>query len=113
MALALPVFNGGSSSSLARDLGALLRGEVRFDDHNRLLYSTDASIYQVSPIGVVMPADTDDVARLLRFCDERRVPILPRGGGTSLAGQCTNDAVVCDLSANFRQPISIDVAQRI
>src|SRR3954470_5789843 len=91
------------SSSIQTDLRRLLRGEVRFDNHNRLLYATDASIYQVNPIGVVMPADAGDVSRLLRYCHERRVPLLPRGGGTSLAGQCTNDAVVCDLSVNFRQ----------
>jgi FAD/FMN-containing dehydrogenase/Fe-S oxidoreductase len=116
---ALPVLNGGpsrpphASRELERELRSLLRGEVRFDDHNRLLYSTDASIYQVSPIGVVMPTDAEDVGRLLRFCNDRRVPILPRGGGTSLAGQCTNEAVVCDLSVNFRQPIGVDIERRV
>jgi FAD/FMN-containing dehydrogenase/Fe-S oxidoreductase len=100
-------------SSLENELRALVRGEVRFTDQDRMLYSTDASIYQVSPIGVVVPADAQDVSQLLRFCNERKIPILPRGGGTSLAGQCVNRAVVCDLSAHFRSPLKLDSAKQI
>jgi len=100
------------TDAIASDLRALVRGEVRFDEHNRLLYATDASIYQVQPIGVIIPADADDVAAAIKYCNERRVPVLPRGGGTSLAGQCTNRAVVIDLSALCRRVLSIDVQNR-
>lgn len=82
----------------AEALRALLDGEVRFDLHNRMLYATDASIYQVEPIGVVIPAHDADLDKLIAYCAERRLPLLPRGGGTSLAGQCVNHAVVVDLS---------------
>jgi FAD/FMN-containing dehydrogenase/Fe-S oxidoreductase len=100
------------SDEIARDLSALLRGQVRFCHHDRMLYSTDASIYQVKPIGVIVPADADDVAATLRYCAERHIAVLPRGGGTSLAGQCTNEAVVIDLSALCRRVLSVDSEAR-
>ncbi len=84
----------------ARDLANAIEGEVRFGLHDRMLYSTDASLYQVEPLGVVVPRNVEDAAKAVAFCAERGLPILPRGGGTSLAGQCTNRAVVIDFSAN-------------
>ena len=65
-----------------------------------MLYATDASLYQVEPLGVLVPADADDVATAVEICSEFGVPMLPRGGGTSLAGQCTARAVVIDASAS-------------
>lgn len=97
---------------LAQRLGEVVRGEVRFGLHDRMLYSTDASVYQVLPIGVVTPLDIADVEALLKYCGENRVPILPRGGGTSLAGQCTNHAVVIDLSPHHRKMDELDPAGR-
>src|SRR4051794_27444643 len=97
----LPVLPSSSSrngSPLAAELARLIKGEVRFDHHSKFLYATDASLYQVEPIGVVLPADADDVMATLNYCTEHRIGVLPRGGGTSLAGQCTNHAVVVDLS---------------
>ncbi|CAN5713180.1 FAD-binding and (Fe-S)-binding domain-containing protein [soil metagenome] len=98
---------------LATDLAKLISGPVKFRDHDRRLYSTDASIFQVEPIGVVVPANVDEAAAVLKYCADRRVPVLPRGGGTSLAGQCTSRAVVIDLSALCRRMLSIDSANRI
>jgi FAD/FMN-containing dehydrogenase/Fe-S oxidoreductase len=98
--------------AIARDLQSLITGEVLFDDHHRLLYSTDASLYQVKPIGVVLPADSDDVAKILGYCAVARIAVLPRGGGTSLAGQCTNRAVVIDFSRMCRRVLSIDATAR-
>ncbi|HNB59048.1 MAG TPA: FAD-linked oxidase C-terminal domain-containing protein [Phycisphaerales bacterium] len=95
------------------DLVELLRGtgsQVRFSRHDRLLYSTDASLYQQEPLGVVVPASVDDAARVLGWCVKHRAPLLPRGGGTSLAGQCTNRAIVLDLSPHCR---SIGPVQRV
>src|SRR5687768_16568672 len=98
--------------ALAADLSKLITGQVRFRDHDRRLYATDASIFQAEPIGVVLPATIDEAAAVLKYCGEHRIPVLPRGGGTSLAGQCTSRAVVIDLSALCRRVLSIDVANR-
>ena len=97
---------------LARALATHIRGQVRFDQHDRMLYATDASLYQVEPIGVVVPADTDDARAVVDFCARHSVPLLPRGGGTSLAGQCTNHAVVMDLSVNCRSILELDASAR-
>ncbi|HEV2294616.1 MAG TPA: FAD-linked oxidase C-terminal domain-containing protein [Tepidisphaeraceae bacterium] len=116
----LPVLSHDGPSSAEQNLAALeaelrhiVRGQVRFDEHDRVLYSTDASPYQVMPLGVVVPADIADVARVLERCAARRIPVLPRGGGTSLAGQCTNRAVVIDVSALCRRVLSVDVEGRL
>jgi FAD/FMN-containing dehydrogenase/Fe-S oxidoreductase len=85
---------------------------VRFGRHDRLLYATDASLYQVEPIGVVVPASIDDAVRVVRFCAGRDVALLPRGGGTSLAGQCVNRAVVMDFTPMCRGLRGVDVAGR-
>lgn len=83
---------------LVSDLDARVSGDVRFDEYSRQLYATDASAYEVLPIGVVFPRSTADVAAVMSYCAERETPVLPRGGGTSLAGQAVNEAVVLDLS---------------
>ena len=97
-------------SAQARQLAARLRGSVRFGRHDRMLYATDASIYQVEPLGVVVPADLDDAVSAVRACRDLGLPILPRGGGTSLAGQCVNRAVVLDVSAGLRGLSGVDAA---
>ncbi len=79
-------------------LRGLIAGEVRFGAHDRMLYATDASMYQVEPIGVVIPRGVDDLQRVVEYCRDERLPMLPRGGGTSLAGQCVSRAVVIDVS---------------
>ena len=100
------------ADQLAAALSRVVRGEVRFSLHDRMLYSTDASIYQVQPLGVVTPLDIADVESLMEYCEAQRIPVLPRGGGTSLAGQCTNRAVVVDLSPHHRKMEALDVAGR-
>jgi FAD/FMN-containing dehydrogenase/Fe-S oxidoreductase len=111
---ALPVIHRSQPDMdrLARLLANSVEGEVRVDLHNRMLYATDASLYQVEPLGVVIPTDIDDVVRAVRFSHEHGLPILPRGGGTSLAGQCTNRAVVIDLSNRCNRLLAVDVAGR-
>ncbi|GGN10541.1 FAD-binding and (Fe-S)-binding domain-containing protein [Halarchaeum nitratireducens] len=76
-------------------------GEVRFDSYSRELYATDASPYEVTPIGVVFPRNTADVAAVVEYCAAEDVPVLPRGGGTSLAGQTVNEAVVLDFTRHM------------
>ena len=88
-----------------------VEGEVRFDDYSRALYSTDASLYQINPIGVVIPRTKADVQRTVQICYENDVPILPRGGGTSLAGQTVGQAVIIDFSKYMNQIIEVNVAE--
>ncbi|MCA9273273.1 MAG: FAD-binding protein [Phycisphaerales bacterium] len=102
----LPAFTPDQYESLrirrrdiAEGLASAVSGRVRFGRHDRQLYATDASIYQVEPLGVVVPDSIEDAQRALAYCAGHGIPVLPRGGGTSLAGQCTSEAVVLDLSA--------------
>ena len=98
--------------TIAADLLRLHAGELYADAHHRMLYSTDASLYQVQPLGVVMPKDTAAVETIVDYCARRHIAILPRGGVTSLAGQCTNRALVVDMTPHFRRIMSVDVAGR-
>ena len=100
------------SAEIIRRLADSIEGEVRPGLHDRLLYATDASLYQVEPLAVVIPASTLDAARAVRVCHENGLAVLPRGGGTSLAGQCTNRAVVLDMTPNCQRLIAIDEAGR-
>src|ERR1051326_3643374 len=110
----LPVLPTSSAefSKLGRELAAAGDGGAGFDLHNRMLYATDASLYQVEPLGVVIPASVEDAVRAVEFCAGRGLPILPRGGGTSLAGQCGSRAVVIDFSAGCRAIKSVDAGAR-
>ena len=97
--------------ALASALQRELRGEVRFDDGSRAAYSTDASNYRQVPIGVVLPRDVDDVIKTVALCREHGAPITSRGGGTSLAGQTCNVAVVIDYSKYMDRVLEIDPAR--
>jgi len=90
-----------------------LRGEIRFDSASRALYATDGSNYRQVPIGVVLPRDTEDVLATVALCREYRSPLLARGGGTSLAGQCCNVAVVLDFSKYMARILEIDPVRRM
>src|SRR5437763_2777697 len=96
------------AAALAAELRAHVRGAVRFDEGSRALYATDASNYRQVPIGVVLPRDIDDVLETLRLCRTYEAPVLARGGGTSLAGQCCNVAVVIDTSKYMNHVLEID-----
>ncbi|MCH7660127.1 MAG: FAD-binding protein, partial [Euryarchaeota archaeon] len=89
-------------------LPRLVGGEVRFDDYSRELYATDASAYEVTPIGVVFPTSTRDVQTVVRHCGANGIPVLPRGGGTSLAGQAVGEAVVLDFTRHMDTVLDID-----
>ena len=97
---------------LARELAETIEGEVRFDHFTRLLYSTDASIYQIEPLGVVIPKHRDDVEQTVRLAAKAGVPVLPRGGGTSLAGQAVGEAVVMDLSKYMNRVLELNIPER-
>ncbi|MDS0300350.1 FAD-binding protein [Halogeometricum sp. S1BR25-6] len=97
---------------LVEDIEGRVDGDVRFDTYTRQMYATDASAYEVTPVGVVFPASTDDVAAVTAYCAEREIPLLPRGGGTSLAGQAVNEAVVLDFTRYMDGVVSIDADDR-
>jgi FAD/FMN-containing dehydrogenase/Fe-S oxidoreductase len=100
------------AARLAEQLRAGIRGEVRFDDGSRALYSTDASNYRQVPIGVVVPRDAQDVIAAVALARKHRAPILGRGAGTSLAGQCCNVAVVVDMSKYMHGIAEMNPAQK-
>lgn len=95
-------------AELAREIASRIEGEVHFDRATRLLYSTDASIYQIEPLGVVRPKHVGDVVETVRAATAAGAPVLPRGGGTSLAGQAVGEAVVLDLSVHLRQLLEVN-----
>src|SRR5579875_1134752 len=102
------------ASELEAQLRSRLKGEVRFDPAARALYATDASNYRHMPIGVVIPRDEDDVIATVAICRAFDAPILSRGGGTSLAGQGCNTAVVLDFSKYMNRISDVDpVAQTV
>jgi FAD/FMN-containing dehydrogenase/Fe-S oxidoreductase len=99
--------------SLAADLRAHVRGDVQFGAGDRALYATDSSNYRQVPIGVVRPLDTDDLVETLRVCRDHGAPVTLRGGGTSLAGQAANAAVIVDVSRHLNRILELDPERRI
>jgi FAD/FMN-containing dehydrogenase/Fe-S oxidoreductase len=100
------------ATGLAEALRSEVRGEVRFDRGTRALYATDGSNYRQVPIGVVLPRDADDVLATVALCRQFAAPLLCRGGGTSLAGQCCNVAVILDFSKYMSRILEIDPTRR-
>ncbi len=96
------------AQELARELRRKIKGEVRFDNGSRALYSTDGSNYRQAPIGVVIPRDVEDIIETMALCRAYDAPVLGRGGGTSLAGQCCNVAVVIDCGKYLRSIVELD-----
>ena len=101
-----------STNQLEQVLTNHIEGEVRFDLYSKVLYSTDASIYQVEPIGVVIPRHKKDVLTTIQIAYERNVPILARGGGTSLAGQAVGEAIIIDMSKYMDAIIEVNIEEQ-
>ena len=113
--ITLPQHDAATSEARARIAGALASlgcSDVRAERAERLLYATDASIYQVDPILAVVPRDIPEAVRVVQWCAAHGVAVLPRGGGTSLNGQTVNHAVVVDLGAHCRGVTAVDAARR-
>jgi FAD/FMN-containing dehydrogenase/Fe-S oxidoreductase len=98
--------------SISAALRSRIEGEVRFDRGSRAMYSTDASNYRQLPVGVVIPRTMDDVVETIAVCKEFGLPVLSRGGGTSLAGQCCNAAIVMDFSKYLHHVLEVDPENR-
>jgi FAD/FMN-containing dehydrogenase/Fe-S oxidoreductase len=104
--------NSAENSALAARLRREITGEVFFDAFNRGRYATDASFYQIMPLGVVVPRSTDEALRTLAIARDAGRIVTPRGGGTSQCGQTVNDGIVVDLSKHLNRIISLDVENR-
>jgi FAD/FMN-containing dehydrogenase/Fe-S oxidoreductase len=101
----------GPVNDLEHELRRVVRGSVRFDPASLLLYSTDASMYQVEPLGVVTPRDPDDVMAAFDVARRQQVALLPRGGGTSLTGQTVNRALVLDFSQHMNGVVEVNTEE--
>lgn len=99
--------------NLEKELQKTIEGEVRFDTGSRALYSTDSSNYRQIPIGVVVPKTENDIIQTLALCKKYHAPVLSRGGGTSLAGQCCNVAVMMDMAKYFNKILNIDKEKKL
>lgn len=106
----MPDFVEQKRGALEHHLRRQIQGEVRFDLTSRRLYSTDASIYQIMPLGVVIPRTTEDVVTSVQIASEMQVPITARGGGTSLSGQSIGPGIVLDFSKYLNAVLDIDVS---
>lgn len=98
---------------LEAELKGAVTGEVRFDEGSRGAYSTDGSNYRQVPIGVVIPKTKEDIIQTVAICNKYKAPVLSRGGGTSLAGQCCNIAVVMDMSKYYNEVLNIDAENKL
>tara|TARA_Y100000590_G_scaffold228669_1_gene258012 strand:+ start:19571 stop:22468 length:2898 start_codon:yes stop_codon:yes gene_type:complete len=97
---------------ISNDLKRVVEGEVKFDSFSRYLYSTDASIYQILPIGVVLPKSKEDVIATIELANQYNVSILPRGGGTSLAGSTVGNSIVLDFSKYMRKVVNLNTENK-
>ena len=101
-----------AQTELQELLAQRLHGEARFDDYSRALYSTDASNHQITPLGVVLPETEQDLFAVVETAAELGVPLLPRGGGTSLSGAAVGEALILDCSKHLAQIHHIDAESR-
>ncbi|MGH7875332.1 MAG: FAD-linked oxidase C-terminal domain-containing protein [Candidatus Binatia bacterium] len=104
----MSVKTGRDYFEIEAELKKRIEGDIRFDRYSRLLYSTDASIYQIEPIGVVVPRHKEDVQAAIEIAKKLGVTILPRGGGTSLAGQAVGHSIVLDFSKYMQNVLEVN-----
>lgn len=93
---------------MLKNLSSSLKGELFLDDLHRSIYATDASVYRQTPLGVCYPKDQHDITKVVEFCNENNIPIIPRTAGTSLAGQCVGEGLVVDVSKHLTRILSLD-----
>jgi FAD/FMN-containing dehydrogenase/Fe-S oxidoreductase len=105
--------HGVNAKQLELELQKGISGEVRFDYGSRALYATDSSNYRQVPIGIVIPKNEEDIITTIAICRKYKAPVLSRGGGTSLAGQCCNVAVVMDLSKYYNKILDVDLERKL
>src|SRR5512140_2963421 len=100
------------AAALQKELESQIQGEVRFDTITRALYSTDASVYMIRPLGVAIPKTREDVIRIVQICGRMRCPLTMRGGGTSQAGQAIGEGLQVDISKYFNRVLEVNAEER-
>ena len=105
--------DAGLLERVANELKWKIAGEVRFDERARALYATDASPYEIKPYGVVLPKTVEDIGHVLETANRHGLPVLPRGGGTSLAGQTVGEAIVLDVSKYLTEILEFNADERL
>ena len=104
--------NQAERTPLEEELRRRVKGEVLFDEMSRLIYSTDASLYQIKPLGVILPRSAEEILQTIQIAAHHGVPVLPRGAGTSLAGQTVLAGLVVDCSKYLNRIIEINRTER-
>ena len=100
-------------NKIGKDLQSKIKGTILFDDFSRGRYSTDASIYQITPIGVVLPKDTYDVVNLVEYSQKHDLPLLARGGASSQCGQTVGECIIVDYSKYQNQIIKLMLKKKL
>ena len=105
-------FTSDKISKIGKEIGDTVNGKVLFDDFSRGRYSTDASVYQIKPIGVVLPKDTNDVLKIMEYSQQNSIPLLARGGGSSQCGQTVGESIVLDYSKHQNKILELNVEEK-
>ncbi len=100
------------SLDINNEIKKSILGDVKSDSYSKWMYSTDASIYQMEPLGIALPKNAEDVAEIIRICSESKTIFLPRGGGTSLAGQTVNHGIVIDFTKYMNKVLTVNPEER-
>ncbi len=105
-------FNSDQIQKIGKEISSKIDGKTLFDEFSRGRYSTDASVYQIKPLGVVLPKDTNDVLSLMEYSQKNSVPLLARGGGSSQCGQTVGESVVLDYSKHQNKILELNVEEK-
>ena len=105
-------FNSQQISKISKEVQNLVKGKVLFDDFSRGRYSTDSSLYQITPVGAVLPKDQEDVLNLMEYSQKNSIPLLARGGGSSQCGQTVGESIVLDYSKHQNQILELNVNEK-
>ena len=110
--LAIMKFNDQQAEKIGKEVQGLVKGKALFDPFSRGRYSTDSSLYQIKPIGAILPKDHNDVLKLMEYSQKNSIPLLARGGGSSQCGQTVSEAIVLDYSKHQNQVLELNVEEK-
>ena len=105
-------FSSDQIQKIGKEISSKVDGKTLFDEFSRGRYSTDASVYQIKPLGVVLPKDTNDVLNLMEYSQKNSIPLLARGGGSSQCGQTVGERVVLDYSKHQNKILELNVEEK-
>ncbi len=105
-------FTSSQINKISKEIQSKVRGKVLFDDFSRGRYSTDSSLYQIMPVGAVLPEDQNDVLELMEYSQKNSIPLLARGGGSSQCGQTVGESIVLDYSKHQNKIIELNVEEK-